>query len=380
MSRAQARVLEFQEILGEEKIDLKRLRVLAHSGIPDSQKIRSTCWKLLLDYLPPKRSEWEATLKKKRQQYSDFVKEFVVEGQRPQQAEDVVFDPLGAVAVSGPSPWDIYFKDNEILEQIDKDVHRLCPEFAFYKDTSPNPPPSCPSLHSRVSRENLEASAVKCTRSGLAALTRRPLGSDDDGGSDAGASGEKHWEVVERILFVFAKLNGRFYVQGMNEILGLLYFVFATDAAPEWLPHVEADAFFCFMAIMATPNFRECFFKNVDDTTAGVGARLATLLSKLTMHDPAVSSHLDGLSLRPQFFCFSMDDAALHARPLSSRRDAAVGLALRHRRSHGLCPRHLRGHAHRRPGHHLGGGLCSKHEAAAELPSGRGRGHLHRVC
>jgi hypothetical protein len=97
------------------------------------------------------------------------------------------------------------------------------------------------------------------------------------------------FKVVERILFVFAKLNGRFYVQacctdvgswqGMNEILGLLYFVFATDAAPEWLPHVEADAFFCFMAIMATPNFRECFFKNVDDTTAGVGSLPALLHS-----------------------------------------------------------------------------------------------------
>ena len=34
---------------------------------------------------------------------------------------------------------DTFFKDNEILEQIDKDVQRLCPEFAFYKGISPFP-------------------------------------------------------------------------------------------------------------------------------------------------------------------------------------------------------------------------------------------------
>ena len=46
---------------------------------------------------------------------------------------------------------------------------------------------------------------------------------------------EAHWEVVERILFVFSKLNsGQSYVQGMNEIIGPIYYTFATDPNPEW--------------------------------------------------------------------------------------------------------------------------------------------------
>lgn len=41
---------------------------------------------------------------------------------------------------------------------------------------------------------------------------------------------EAHWEVVERILFVYCKLNpGQGYVQGMNEIIGPIYYCFATD-------------------------------------------------------------------------------------------------------------------------------------------------------
>lgn len=46
---------------------------------------------------------------------------------------------------------------------------------------------------------------------------------------------EAHWEVVERILFIYAKLNpGIAYVQGMNEIVGPLYYTFATDPNCEW--------------------------------------------------------------------------------------------------------------------------------------------------
>lgn len=40
---------------------------------------------------------------------------------------------------------------------------------------------------------------------------------------------EAHWEVVQRILFIYAKLNpGQGYVQGMNEIIGPIYHVLAS--------------------------------------------------------------------------------------------------------------------------------------------------------
>lgn len=50
---------------------------------------------------------------------------------------------------------------------------------------------------------------------------------------------EAHWEVVQRILFLYAKLNpGQSYVQGMNEIIGPIYYVLASD------PHVQHRGIF----------------------------------------------------------------------------------------------------------------------------------------
>lgn len=47
---------------------------------------------------------------------------------------------------------------------------------------------------------------------------------------------EFHWQVVARILFIYAKLNpGQGYVQGMNEIIGPIYYVFANDPKEDWL-------------------------------------------------------------------------------------------------------------------------------------------------
>ncbi len=44
-----------------------------------------------------------------------------------------------------------------------------------------------------------------------------------------------HRQIVARILFIYAKLNpGQGYVQGMNEIVGPLYYVFANDPKDNW--------------------------------------------------------------------------------------------------------------------------------------------------
>lgn len=64
---------------------------------------------------------------------------------------------------------------------------------------------------------------------------------------------EAHWEVVERILFLYAKLNpGQGYVQGMNEIVGPIYYVMASD------PDVELRSMYvvCFQPI----HFSQFFF------------------------------------------------------------------------------------------------------------------------
>ena len=48
---------------------------------------------------------------------------------------------LLTIAPCGPR--DDYFKENEVLEQIDKDVRRLSPEFSFYQQPTGRPRRMC---------------------------------------------------------------------------------------------------------------------------------------------------------------------------------------------------------------------------------------------
>lgn len=55
----------------------------------------------------------------------------------------------------------------------------------------------------------------------------------------------------------------------MNEILGPLYYVMASNSDVEWQRHCEADSFFCFMALMG--NIRHVFDRSVDSSELGIG-------------------------------------------------------------------------------------------------------------
>lgn len=118
-------------------------------GIPDCNGYRSLCWKLLLGYLTTERNDWTSILAKKRHLYQQFIGTnwtivwkiveifenfpfFPEEMAIPPGANDAkVHDhPLS----DGPeSAWSTFFKDNEVLLQIDKDVRRLCPDISFFQ-------------------------------------------------------------------------------------------------------------------------------------------------------------------------------------------------------------------------------------------------------
>lgn len=230
MAAYKARLQEFDTVLSQGVIDIKKVRKLCFSGAPDEAGRRALCWKLLLHYLPLDTSQWNDTLNKKRAQYRHFVEEMVVEparlsknGSGNNHVDDHPLNP------NPDSPWGSYFKDNEVLAQIDKDVRRLCPDIMFFQRGTEFPcklivdDPEVERLHRRVTHSSLSASSV--TRKGLGitkmeSSNRRSTTTEDYHPLPPGS--EAHWEVVERILFIYAKLNpGQSYVQGMNELLVL---------------------------------------------------------------------------------------------------------------------------------------------------------------
>lgn len=58
----------------------------------------------------------------------------------------------------------------------------------------------------------------------------------------------------------------------MNEIMGPLYYVFASDADGEWAEAAEADTYYCFQLLMS--EIKDNFIKTLDSSNCGIGKLL----------------------------------------------------------------------------------------------------------
>lgn len=259
------------------RIDMRNLRAFAFYGIPDGGGLRAIAWKLLLGYLPPDQRQWEETLRRKRAEYSRFCKDLIINpngigspassGSEADDALGPAPDPLAQAAwavdvsqddhplsTSSGSKWREFFKDNETLEQIDRDVKRTHPDMHFF--------------------------------------------SGDD------AKAVAHRQEMCRALFIFAKLNpGLTYVQGMNELYAPLYYLCAHESGSTDAEHAEADAWYCFVDLIS--DFRDHFCKQLDNSNMGIKATLSRLNAALKVHDRELWYHLEVKNqVNPQFYAF----------------------------------------------------------------------------
>ncbi|EDQ92965.1 uncharacterized protein MONBRDRAFT_13826 [Monosiga brevicollis MX1] len=298
---------DYHELMAESEIDLEHLQSFCRGGVPEIKGARSLCWKVLLFYLPSNKAIWDEHLQRSRDQYQDFIEEFI-------NGSSVSGAMAGSLSATAHAPHlltalgrDDFFHDNEVLTQINKDVRRLNPDFSFFQQPTGRPRPSREPLSHRVQQAVLESATIVTNRDGLQTIKRCVRSLSSAGPNDMmvePASGdERHWEVIERILFIYAKLNpGIKYVQGMNEILGPIYFCFAMDPDLTWSQHAEADAFFCFTNLMS--EIRDVFIKTLDDSETGIGALMARLEVLLAEHRPDLAESLQNMSLKPQFYAF----------------------------------------------------------------------------
>lgn len=225
--------------------------------------------------MPTDRALWPYELEKKRSQYCDFKDELLVnpsevtrrmeemtasereehnaEGTGVLPRAEIVRDehPL---SLGKTSVWNQYFQESEIVEQIDRDVKRTHPEMEFFNGDSSD------SLSNQ--------------------------------------------ESLKRILTIFAKLNpGIRYVQGMNEVLAPLYYVFKNDPDQSQAALAEPDAFFCFVELLS--GFRDNFCKQLDNSVVGIRSTITTLSQLLRRHDEELWRHLEVVTkVNPQFYAF----------------------------------------------------------------------------
>ena len=140
-------------------------------GVPEGGGRRALAWRILLGYLPSQRNSWVDVCREKRTLYSQLVSEMIVTSPE-EKSPDFEDHPLN---LNPTSQWQSYFRDNEVLLQIDKvtiinntqfncvmkDVRRLCPDLTFFQSATAHPNPiinsdnNCEKLYSRVNQAQL---------------------------------------------------------------------------------------------------------------------------------------------------------------------------------------------------------------------------------
>jgi len=132
MSMFKARLEAFDAALDEDVINHANLRQLCFAGIPEGKGRRALSWRLLLNFLPMEKKTWNDFLHQQRQLYAQLTDEYVLQPQS-EKNEDHPLNP------NPDSQWQSFFKDNDVLLQIDKDVRRLCPDINFFSQATDFP-------------------------------------------------------------------------------------------------------------------------------------------------------------------------------------------------------------------------------------------------
>ncbi|CAI5987273.1 unnamed protein product [Closterium sp. NIES-64] len=317
------RLAQFYMEISQPRVNLGELRRLAMYGIPNEGSLRPVVWKLLLGLLPLVRDDWEAELERKRRQYDCFTAELIInpwrqrgeqggprerplggewrgggvaggelrahgEGGSGRAGGEEVLELHGSDVSSHDHPlndkptsvWRQYFQ-----ERFDRDVRRTQPEMLICILAFPPSPPMLSLLPPHTPGHTNAPSGlgdIRADRPGRAAAV----------------------EAMRRLLLIFAKLNpGIRYVQGMNEVLAPIVYVFANDPDKAHAVHAEADAFFCFVDLLS--DFRDFFCQQLDNSVVGIRSAISRLAEILRRHDEELWRNLEYVSkVNPQFYAF----------------------------------------------------------------------------
>lgn len=173
--------------IANNKISDEIIEDILNFGIPSTLPcLRPMIWKALLNYLP------KDTLSKWKEitvkNYQDYHKLLKKY-------------PINIISLTNFSENDI---NNEILSQIDKDLPRTRTEMKWFAEKDPN-----------------------------------------------AFNGGTRYDTIRRILFTYAKKNSSVgYVQGMNELVAVIYYIFSIDDSEFIGPFVESDTYICFEKLM----------------------------------------------------------------------------------------------------------------------------------
>jgi TBC1 domain family member 13 len=187
------------------------------------------------------------------------------------------------LSTSNSSQWKQYYDDQKIWETIEKDVKRTRCELGFFQSAlDPN----------RTSKEDIER-LEKQHRTKKAELTQEQQKNFV----------ESHSDSLARVLFIFGKLNkGIKYVQGMNEVIAVLYYCFWKYGNESIISthYLESDLFHCFSNIMG--ELKDGFIRDLDQEASGVFGRCQAIEAIIRTVDKPVWNTLKRLKVETQYY------------------------------------------------------------------------------
>ena len=281
---------------GFNSLDGTKLQSLMFSGLQDELPIiRTLCWKLALNYptVPiihtPK---WQEEIDLKRKSYFDLIKEHYKYLNEKKYSKD---HPLNG---KEDSIWNNYFKDYELVEEIHKDVRRTRAQMSFFFM------PADKTIEITNDEIVLKADyAIEFTKN-----TKNKIENNF----------ESHADVLTRILYIFAKEFPKIrYVQGMNEILAIIYYQFCLDndcdnhqfdeynqIGLHLKEHekIEADSYMCFKSLME--EIQDLFIREKDQSRSGIQTKIKGVNLLLRETSKEIYNHMVDNGVEIQFFMF----------------------------------------------------------------------------
>jgi hypothetical protein len=244
---------------------------LCENGLPDDlPELRSLIWKINFGYLPLNMEEWDKTLKSKRLAYQKY-KDYIV-AQLEKELE--LFKDYNKMTREEKK--NLEKKTNKpLLEEICKDTNRTHTEMSFFFRPV--------DINTTFTKEQILALVEdkrNCTLKDINATYKINIVLT-------------HSDIVSRILFIYSKFEPIIsYVQGMNEILAIIYYCFSFNQMDvgQSMDDIEADAFWSFYNLMST--LKILFDKNEDKNDIGINGKVKRLKNMLKSVDKQLYDHL----------------------------------------------------------------------------------------
>lgn len=298
----QINITALLKALKNPKINYELVQEISQKGyLVNQPNLRSLCWKMFFKYIGVESSTWKYTINKKRVEYEKMKQAYmsklniILIKNKKQNASNNINnstksniiinfthnnttcntksnnntnnDPKNNNIIKKQNPvdhplstttssrWNNYFEDLELLEKIDQDIRRTRQEITFFTQSNSN------------------------------------------------NQKETNQDVMKRILFLYSKDHNHVkYVQGLNEVLAIIYYCFSNERNSFFSANIEADTYFCFVQLME--KIESMYIAKLDNTKNGIEWKLFNVKIQLRDIDIDIFNALNDNNIDFHFFAF----------------------------------------------------------------------------